>query len=266
MTLSQSLLLGAGQGLTEFLPVSSSGHLALAQHFMVGFHQPGILFDVMLHLGTLLAVVVYFRKDLLALAIAPWQRGEEGAANRHLLGLLVAGSLPTAVIGLLLKRTVEQFLEKPAGVAALLLVTGTLLFVAERFRHRGKRQKLTLVDALLTGVAQGVAVFPGISRSGATIATLLLRGVDGADAARFSFLLSLPAVCGAALLSLKDLSGIATEEIPLYLAGAAVASLVGFMAIHWLLAAIRKERLYAFAIYCWIVGSLTLLTLSWKSI
>lgn len=253
MTLTEGLILGALQGLTEFLPVSSSGHLALTQQLMPGFEQPGLLFDVVLHLGTLVAVVLYFRQDLKQLLSSPFRRDIQAVQDRRYLRLLIVGSVPTAIIGLAFKDTVELLMHRPLIVAALLIFTGLLLFVAERFRTSG-RKRLTLADSLITGIAQGVAVLPGISRSGATIAALLLRGVDGLTAARFSFLLALPAVGGAALLSLKDIEHLPTAEISTYLAGAGVSCLVGLICIHALLGIIRHKRLYYFSLYCWLVG------------
>ena len=257
MTLTQGLILGAVQGLTEFFPVSSSGHLALAQQLMLGFEQPGLLFDVALHLGTLVAVIIYFRQDLKQLLSAPFRRDIQAVQDRRYLRLLIAGSIPTAIIGLAFKDTVEQLFNRPLIVGGLLVVTGVLLFVAERFRSSG-RKRLTLADSLVTGIAQGVAVLPGISRSGATIAALLLRGVEGQTAARFSFLLALPAVGGAALLSLKDVEQLPHAEIGNYLAGAGIACLVGLISIHALLGIIRQKRLYYFSLYCWLVGGAAL--------
>jgi len=253
MTLTEGLILGAVQGLTEFLPVSSSGHLALTQQLMPGFEQPGLLFDVVLHLGTLVAVILYFRQDLKQLITSPFRRDIQSVQDRRYLRLLIAGSVPTAIIGLAFKDTVEGLMHRPLIVAGLLIVTGLLLFIAERFRSSG-RKRLNLGDSLITGIAQGVAVLPGISRSGATIAVLLLRGVDGQTAARFSFLLALPAVGGAALLSLKDVESLPSAEISTYLAGAGVSCLVGLLCIHALLGIIRKKRLYYFSVYCWLVG------------
>lgn len=261
MTLTQGLILGAIQGLTEFLPVSSSGHLALAQQLMSDFEQPGLLFDVVLHLGTLIAVILYFRQDLKRLLTSPFRHEEGAAQDRHHLRLLVIGSVPTAIIGLAFKETVEGVFDRPLIVAALLIATGILLFVAERFRSTGHKE-LTVGDSLITGVAQGIAILPGISRSGSTISALLLRGVEGQAAARFSFLLALPAVGGAALLSLKDVEHLPQSEIDIYLAGAAVACLVGLISIHALLGIIRQKRLYYFSLYCWLVGGAALLFFS----
>lgn len=259
MTLLHALLLGALQGLTEFLPVSSSGHLAIAQHYLPGFAQPGVLFDVLLHVGTMVAVLLYFRREVVLLLASPLRSGEEARLYRRLLLLLLAGSVPTALIGLTFKDFFEGLFHNIAAVALMLLVTGSLLFFSERFRRGGRGQgDLTLVDALVTGAVQGAAIIPGISRSGSTIAALLLRGVDGETAARFSFLLALPAVFGAALLESRKLGALSASELPLYLAGAGVAFFTGLLSIHFLLAVIRKRRLFAFALYCWLAGGIFL--------
>lgn len=260
MSLAQAVFLGIVQGLAEFLPISSSGHLAIAQHYLHGFEQPGVLFDVLLHLGTMLAVVLYFRRELAALIVSPLRRTEEQRQNFRLLGLLILASVPTAVIGLSFKDLLEGLFDNIPLVAGMLLVTGTLLFICERFR-RGSREEgqLTIWDALLVGVAQGLAIMPGISRSGSTIATLLLKGVNGETAARFSFLLALPAVGGATLLSIKDLQEVSTAALPAYLAGTGAAFIVGLLSIHLLMGVIRRRRLAAFGLYCWAVGLLFLL-------
>lgn len=256
MNLLHAILLGLIQGLTEFLPVSSSGHLAITQHFLPGFHQPGVLFDVLLHLGTMLAVLLYFRREVSNLLSSPFRQGEGARQHRRLLTLLLAGSVPTAIIGLTFKDFLEGLFENIPLVALMLLITGTLLFISEKFRRGNRREgELTLVDALVVGTVQGCAIVPGISRSGSTIAALLLRGVDGETAARFSFLLALPAVFGAALLSLRHLQDVAADEIPMYLAGAGVAFIAGMLSIHCLLAVIRRRRLFAFAVYCWLAGT-----------
>ncbi|ORJ57676.1 undecaprenyl-diphosphate phosphatase [Geothermobacter hydrogeniphilus] len=260
MTLGQAVFLGVVQGVAEFLPISSSGHLAIAQHYLRGFEQPGVLFDVLLHLGTMLAVVIYFRSELAALIVSPLRRTDEQRKNFRLLGLLLLASIPTGIIGLTFKETFEGLFDNIPLVASMLLVTGTLLFICERFRNgRRDESRLTAVDAILVGIAQGLSIMPGISRSGSTIATLLLRGVEGETAARFSFLLALPAVGGATLLSIRDLQQVATGTLPAYLAGATAAFIVGLFSIHLLMGVIRRRRLAAFGIYCWAVGLLVLL-------
>jgi len=260
MSFFDAILLGILQGATEFLPVSSSGHLVLAQHLLGDFEQPGVLFDVMLHVGTMIAVVFYFWRDLAGLISSLWRRDDKAKTERRMVGLLIAGSVPTAIIGLTFKDYLIGLFERPDIVCIMLLVTGTLLWVAERLRQRETtRTKMTLTDAVITGTVQGCAIIPGISRSGSTIAALLLRGVDGETAARFSFLLALPAVFGAALLSAKDI-GDAQAAMPLLpcLAGTAAALITGLLCIHLLMGIIRRRRLHWFALYCWFVGGVGL--------
>lgn len=259
MSYLDSILLGVLQGATEFLPVSSSGHLALAQHLLSDFAQPGVLFDVLLHVGTMVAVIIYFWSDLTGLLSSLWRRDEEASRQRFMTWLLIAGSVPTAVIGLLFKDFFVGLFERPAVVCAMLLVTGSLLWLAERLsKAKPARKELSLLDALVTGVVQGCAIIPGISRSGSTIAALLVRGIDGEVAARFSFLLALPAVFGAALLSLRDLEHVAIEAVYPFIAGTLAAMVTGLFSIHLLMGIMKRRRLHWFAYYCWGVGGLGL--------
>jgi undecaprenyl-diphosphatase len=262
MSFLDAILLGILQGTTEFLPVSSSGHLVLAQHLLGNFEQPGVLFDVLLHLGTMVAVAIYFWRDLAGLLSSLWRRDETAAQQRFMVVLLIAGSVPTAAIGLLFKDFFISLFERPVTVCFMLLITGSLLWLAERLRNREKtRKKMTLTDALIVGTVQGFAIIPGISRSGSTIAALLLRGVEGETAARFSFLLALPAVLGAAGLSLRNLDTTATVSVLPYLAGTIASLITGLLCIHLLLGVIRRQKLHWFALYCWIAGGLGLVFL-----
>lgn len=249
-----SVALGVLQGLTEFLPVSSSGHLVLAQSLLPGFHQPGVLFDVLLHGGTLLAVLVYFRRDVWGLAASLAPGGDP--AQRRLLFLLLAATVPTGLIGILFKDPLEALFEAPRAAASMLLVTGALLWLSEVLaRPRVGLDRLGLPRALAVGVVQGLAIVPGISRSGATIAAATLMGVRGEDAARFSFLLSVPAVLGAVVLQVRDVGG-AAASAPLgaYAAGVLAAFVAGLWAIRFLLAVLRRGRFRWFAVYCWALG------------
>jgi len=262
MTTFQALFLGLIQGLTEFLPVSSSGHLAIAQHFLPNFNQPGLLFDVLAHFGTMLAVIIYFRRELIRLALAYFRTGEQARTDRRILILLLLASVPTALIGLSFKDFFEQSFDNLPLIAGMLLVTGTLLFLSERFRKPGRTEgAMTFGDALVVGVVQGLAIIPGISRSGSTIAALLLKGVDGETAARFSFLLALPAVAGATLLQLRHLGQVQAAETTAYLTGTVTSFVVGLAAIHMLMLVVKQKRLGYFAIYCWLAGALLLVFL-----
>ena len=257
----QALALGILQGSTEFLPISSSGHLALAQNLLPGVSGPLLLFDVVVHLGTLLAIAVLFRRRLWELLRAALSYLPGAAAvpdaDRRWLGLILIGSVPTAVIGLALRDVSESLLERPAGVGAALLVTAFLLLVSERVGQRSRGSgELGALDALLVGTAQGLAVIPGISRSGATVATGLWRDLRGDVAVEFSLLLSMPAVAGAALLVGLE-SGIrldAAELAPLAVGfGAALVSgLLAVKALQWV---VVRRRLLPFAIYCGVLGA-----------
>ncbi|PLY07419.1 MAG: UDP-diphosphatase, partial [Desulfuromonas sp.] len=186
MDFFSACLLGLVQGLTEFLPVSSSGHLAIAQHFLPGFQQPGLLFDVLLHAATTLAVIIYFRRDVWKLLSCYLRPAAEAREDRHVLHMIILGSIPTAIIGLTGKDFFEGLFENLTLIGSMLLVTAALLILAEKIRRDGRGLgELKGSDAILVGIVQGMAILPGISRSGSTIACLLLRGIDGEAAARF---------------------------------------------------------------------------------
>jgi len=250
----ESVLLGLVQGLTEFLPVSSSGHLVLAQSLIPGFEQPGVLFDTLLHGGTLLAVLVYFRRDMRELLASLFPGGDP--SRRRLALLLVAATVPTGLIGVGFKDPLEALFHAPRSAAAMLLVTGALLWVSEALaRPRLGLEGVGYGRALAIGTVQGLAIVPGISRSGSTIAVGTLLGIRGEDAARFSFLLSVPAILGAVVLQLPHLEGVETGRLGGYAAGVAAAFASGLWAIRFLLAAIRRGRFRWFAVYCWLLGA-----------
>jgi undecaprenyl-diphosphatase len=265
MTYLQAIFLGLLQGLTEFLPVSSSGHLVLAQSLLPGFHQPGVLFDALLHAGTMGAVLIYFRAEIGRLLLCPFRREAEFRVERRTLWLILAASVPTALIGLGFQDFLEGLFHRPVAVAGMLLVTGCLLFFTEG-RKVGSRTEadMSLVDALAVGLAQGAAIIPGISRSGSTIACLLLRGVAPTTAARFSFLLAVPAVMGASLLQLRHGAVVPSGQWPVYAAGMVAAFASGWLAIDLLMNALRRRRLRWFAVYCWLAGGLYLAWSFWS--
>jgi undecaprenyl-diphosphatase len=251
-------LLGLVQGLTEFLPVSSSGHLVLVGH-LIGLPSTGLVFELLLHLATLAAVVFYYRSDVTGLIIAvpralrsPRLGYIEDQEVR--LGLLIiAASVPTAVIGLAFKDQFEALTAYPQAVGAALLVTAALLLAT---LIKPRQSDLNLRVALLIGLAQGLAITPGISRSGATIALALLLGIATMQAARFSFLISIPAIAGAALLKLRD--GLDQLELLPAMVGFLVASVSGYFALKWLVALVKARRFAAFAPYCAVVGLLAI--------
>lgn len=259
MTSTNAIILGLIQGLTEFLPVSSSGHLVITEHLLDQWRQPGVTFEVILHIATLLAVIIFFRHDLKKLICGLGKSGNEGIRQRHLLGLLIAGSVPTGIIGVMGKKFFVEAFNRLDLVGAMLLITAVLLFLANRRAPReSDATSPGYAVALLIGLVQGLAILPGISRSGSTIAVGMLAGLKGESAARFSFLLSLPAISGAALLNCREIAAIAPAEIPVYALGFVTALLTGLASLKMLLMIIEQRRLGVFACYCVIVGSLTL--------
>jgi undecaprenyl-diphosphatase len=237
-------LWGLIQGLTEFLPVSSSGHLVLVPA-VFGFEAPGLAASVMLHLGTLVAVVAYYRRDLLKLLHL--RRDPEA---RRILGLLVIGSIPAAIVGFTLADTIDAVFYKPWLVAVTLMVTGVVLLFAMAV-GRGLRRlpEGRWADALVVGLAQAFALLPGISRSGMTITAGMAQGFRREEAARYSFLLSIPAIAGAALVDGIDLAQTGGFSWEL-LVGMAVAAVVGYLAIAGLLRVLQRVGLLPFALYC----------------
>lgn len=266
----EAIVLGVVQGLTEFLPVSSSGHLVLFQN-LFGLQEPELLFDICLHVGTLVAVLVVFYRDILdilaALIRIPSQMKPAGGflrlcqidASVRMALLIVIGSVPTAVIGLLFKEITDQLFGSTAIVGCMLIVTGTLLWLTRPIRGKGRPVTLTTFkDALIIGVVQGLAILPGISRSGSTISTALFLGVDRKVAGRYSFLLSIPAIVGALVLGLDEPALMTTIPLGTIIAGSVVSALVGWLALVILLRVVDRGQLHRFAPYCWLVGIVTL--------
>ncbi len=256
MTLQNAAILGLVQGLTEFLPVSSSGHLVIGQ-YLLHFTQPNLAFDVVLHLGTLLAVFVYFRQDLLKILSAFSGKGDP--QWRRVALLILLGTIPTGVIGVLFKDLFERLFSSPATVVWTLAVTGLLLFAADRVKRADRPLSgIGGMDAFLIGLVQGISIIPGISRSGSTIAVGLFRKIEARAAARFSFLLSIPAILGAVVLEGKDILGHAAggAGIPFFV-GFITAAVSGWLAIKILMALLVRKGLTGFALYCWAVAAIT---------
>ncbi len=259
MTLLQSIILGIIQGLTEFLPISSSAHLVITP-YLLGWKIPaqeGFIFDVLVQLGTLLAVILYFRKDLYAIISAVIDglvhRKPFSTPMARLGWMLVLGTIPAAVAGLLFKDAVERTFGSPVTVAFLLPGTAAFLVIAEVVGKRTRQlESMAWLDALIVGLFQAVALLPGISRSGATITGGMLRDVDRPSAARFSFLLSIPAMIGAGALAALDLVRAPSfaNQVPTLAVGFFTAALVGYLSIRWLLSYLVKRPLYIFSIYC----------------
>jgi len=253
-----SALLGAIQGLTEFLPVSSSGHLVLFQN-LLGYKEPELLLDTTLHLGTLTAVFIYFYSDLKKIA-SDTIKLDGKSPNVNLLIWILVASIPTGLIGLIFRHPLEALFHDSYKVGIMLITTGFILLTTRLIRF-AKKASLTvgLLPALAIGIAQGIAIIPGISRSGITIACALIIGLERELAGRFSFLLSIPAIIGAALLQLKG-EEIARVGIASLGAGFLAAALVGLLALKLLMGMVRQGHLHYFAPYCWLAGIVTIAT------
>lgn len=255
MSLFQAFVLGIVQGLTEFIPVSSDGHLTLVP-FMLGWSEPGLAFTVALHIGTLIAVVVYFRAEVMVLARTLFGWGKASQTERKLLVLLAIGSVPAALVGLLFNSTIEESFERPVLAALLLGVTGFVLLSTEtKVAHReGEPQRtvddVTQRDAAIIGVAQATALLPGISRSGMTISAGMRLGLEREQAARFSFLLAIPITIGAILLELPDMADhISATGAGAVFIGVVASAVSGFAAISWLLGLLRRRDMRPFGTY-----------------
>ena len=254
-----AIIWGLIQGLTEFLPISSSGHLVIVPEWLarlgVDIGPPDLATSAVLHLGTLAAVLTYFRRD-----VAKVLRLRSDSDGRRIALLVGVGTIP-AVVGLPLEGSLETFQDDVGRVGAALVVTGLVLVLGQRLAHGFRRlEEGNIPDAIVVGIAQALALIPGISRSGMTISAGNGRGLDPAEAARFSFLLGIPAIAGAGALSLPDLLGAGAFGIEL-IVGLIVAAISGYLAIAGLLVAIRRIGLGPFAAYCLVVGGLTVLVL-----
>ena len=250
LTLIDILILAVVQGITEWLPMSSFGHLVIVEEYL-GLELP-LIFNVMLHLGTMFVVLVVFWRDIINIVKALVSldfKTDEGK-----LALLIAvGSVPTALIGFFFHDIFESFSHNLLAVGVALLITGFVLFVSER---RKTDRELSYLDSLLIGTAQGIAITPGISRSGVTIATGLLRRVKKEIAFKYSFLLSVPAVIGATAMESRDLVVGNVDVVALFL-GAITSMMVGYISLKFLQKIVMKEKFHLFAYYCWIVGLIT---------
>jgi undecaprenyl-diphosphatase len=246
------MILGCLQGLTEFLPVSSSGHLAVGRA-LFGLSDVPLLYDILLHAATLLVVLVFFRRRVLDIlrALLLWMRGRAGQEELRLVrlaGLIILATVVTGVIGIPLNRLGLD--EQPRIISGLFLVSAAVLLAGALFKGSRRLEDTRLRDALLVGLAQGIGALPGVSRSGISISAALATGMARADAAEFSFLLSIPAIFGALVLKMKDAGSLSQVVAPgVLLAGMAAAALVGFISLILLLRVVRSGRLWLFALY-----------------
>jgi len=248
---------GLIQGLTEFLPVSSSGHLVIVPA-MLGWEEPPLGLTVMLHMGTLAALLIYFRTDIIGLVLGALGKGEDPAAARRIIRFLIIGTIPAVVAGLALGGFFEDSFQRPYESSIELVITGLLLIGMERYGERARRQPLDDGRAGFIGAAQALAILPGISRSGATIGAGLLAGLSREEATRFSFLLSIPAIAGAGLLDVAKGDLVVTGAS---LAGTLVSGVSGYLAIHYLMRFVRTHSLAVFAWYLFAIGPISALVI-----
>ena len=269
LELIEAVILGVVQGLTEFLPVSSSGHLLLGQYFL-GLDQDrfGLSFDVALHMGTLVAVVTYFWRDLIRMALAFlgsfWNRDLVNDPDQRLAYLVIASTIPAALIGYLFEGFFEDTIRSPWVVVINFVLVGVLFLVAEAAASRSRRAtKLGFGEAVGIGLAQAAALVPGVSRSGATITLGLFLGLRREEAARFSFLMSVPIIAGAGGLQLAEVitSGMSAHELLLFVTGFVSSAVVGYLTIRFLLYYLTGHSLRAFAYYRFVVAAVVALLL-----
>ncbi len=267
MTIWQAFILGIIQGITEFLPISSSGHLVIAP-YLFGWSlskEYVFSFDVLVQMGTLLAVIIYFWKYLWKIVLAVFKglfnKKPFGSPDAKLGWLIILGTIPAVLGGLFLKDQVESAFHSVQATAIFLLITALILWLSEKFSKQIKNMEETsTMDAFIIGCFQVLAIFPGLSRSGSTIAGGIFRKLKREEAAKFSFLLSIPVMVGAGVMSISDLTSLPnlSEFLPVLLTGFITAGIVGFSSIHWLLKFLIKNKLSYFSIYCVLISVITL--------
>lgn len=251
LTKFESFILGMIQGLTEFLPISSTGHLYLGRN-LFGLQEAGLLLDTMLHLGTLLAVFVFYKEEFIKIINKPFSK---------LTCLLIVGTIPAVVIGLAFKDYFDEISKTGVTIGWEFLVTGIFLWFSDSIKNGYKKmEQITYTDALIIGTFQAAAIFPAISRSGLTIVAALWRQLDRETAAYFSFLLSTPAIAGAVVLQSLDLAGGNGEKISLsaLMVGILSSAVFGYIAVKWMVNYLKKNSLKPFAIYVWVLGLIVL--------
>lgn len=285
MSLFEAIFMGVIQGLTEFLPVSSSGHLAIFKNIFQINTDTGILYDVLLHLGTLIAVFIVYYKDIFKMiteglgligdaccnvGIFFQNKGKKrGLPYRRVIKngyrkfdmLVIVSTIPTAIIGYVAQDLVEAASEILLIPGICLIITAILLFISDHVPGGNKTPKqVTYTNAFGIGICQGMATLPGLSRSGTTITACIISGFDRNFAVKYSFIMSIPAILGAAVLQLKDIGSVEVTalEVGSYIAGTAIAAIVGYICIKTLLVIVRKKKFTYFAIYCLLIGALSI--------
>ena len=249
------IILGVVQGLTEFLPVSSSGHLVIFQEFLGGRVQSGLVLEVALHVATLFAIVCFYNRRLRELTVGLLRREE---ASCRYVGKLIVATLPAVAIGLTLKDVIQAQFAVPAVSGVCLLITGGILWTSRSTIARATRDEPTWRDALLIGFAQAFAILPGISRSGTTVAAGLALGIRAEKAAEFSFLMGIIAISGAAVLMMPEIEGASDALIGALVLGSVAALVSGLVAIWLFIALLKRQSFYVFAYYTWAAGGLFL--------
>ncbi len=256
----RAAVLGIVQGITEFLPISSSGHLVLAER-LLGTEEADMYMQVFLHFGTLLAIVLVYRRKLGTLfasvgrAMTKRRTGGD-SANLFYIAYLAIATVPAMILGYAFKDLIERFFESAYPVAFFFLITGTVIFFTRRVRER--KEKLGFIDSVAIGLSQALALLPGISRSGITISAGIYRGLGRSEAADFCFVLAVPSILIVSIYKSVEFSRAGLELFPQYLLGMAVALIVGYAAIRWLILLVKKGRFFYFAFYCWFLGCLGL--------
>ncbi|KUO77298.1 MAG: UDP pyrophosphate phosphatase [Clostridia bacterium BRH_c25] len=252
MNTIQAIILGLIQGITEFLPISSSGHLVLFQK-LFGINEPTLIFDTMVHVGTLAAVVIVLWKEIFSLLKKPFQK---------LTWLLIAGTIPTGIIGIMFKDFFEAMFKSGSTLGFQFLITGTVILFAERLNSGRKHiHETSYLDAAFIGLMQGVAIMPGVSRAGLTISGALMRNLDREFAAKFSFLLSIPVILGAAVLQVKDILDTGSTSfitLPI-IAGTIAAAVAGYFSVRFMIVLIKKGSMRYFSYYVFSLGALVLI-------
>jgi len=251
-----ALVLGAVQGIAEFLPISSSGHLVILQSL---FHikEGGLVLDTILHLGTAIAIMAVFRNDILALITNPFSPDPQKRNSAiTMIFFLIIATIPAAIIGVKFDDYFEALFSNPRAAGAMLIVTSLILFISAARKSDGS--KVTLIKAIIIGLAQAIAILPGISRSGTTIAIALLIGVSREDAGKFSFLMALPAILGAALLHARKIESLDMQAGALGI-GFIISIIMGIVSLKLLMQFVRKGKLYYFGFYCCVVGILSVI-------
>ncbi|MFO7895796.1 MAG: undecaprenyl-diphosphate phosphatase [Candidatus Cloacimonadales bacterium] len=267
MQILKSIIMGIIQGLTEFLPVSSSGHLVLAKHYLGIQFSSSVAFEVFLHLGSVLAVLIYYRKDIAQLLISLFKfkdNSKEHLHNRNTIYYLLVATFVTGLIYFFFDDRIEAIFDttNPNNlywVSIFLAITGLIVFCSDKISVTQLNQRLGIKKSILIGIAQAFALLPGISRSGSTISMGIFVGMKREEAARFSFLLSLPAILGANIMKFGELSQLNSSDLSAFLFGALAAFISGLLVISALIKLIKDKKLKYFAYYCWIIATISII-------